>query len=165
MAMHASLTAALLAQGPSVDRAAELHLYGRFVGSWEMDSVIHDEAGGIQQGPRGEIHFGWALEGRAILDVWILPDVFYGSTLRVYDPALDAWHILWSDPLRQFYARQIGRAEGDDIVQIGDDGKGTPLRWRFTDITTRSFHWIGERAPDTGSNWQMQIEFFARRKT
>ena len=57
----------------------------------------------------GEIHFGWVLEGRAIQDVWILPGVFYGKTLRIYDPGIDAWHILWSDPVMQFYTRQIYR--------------------------------------------------------
>jgi len=44
---------------------------------------------------------------------------FYGTTLRVYDPGIDAWHILWSDPLKQLYRRQIGRARGQDIVQEG----------------------------------------------
>ena len=68
---------------------------------------------------RGEIHFGWVLEGRAIQDVWILPGFFFGTTLRVYDPGLDAWHILWSDPLKQYYTRQVGRARGKDIVQEG----------------------------------------------
>lgn len=161
--MHASFTNALHADGPAADRAGKMALYGRFVGSWAMDSVIHDDAGGKQAGPAGEIHFGWALAGRAIQDVWILPGIFHGTTLRVYDPTIDAWHILWSDPLHQFYARQLGRAEGDDIVQLGDDGKGTPLRWRFTEITPDSFHWIGERSADNGTTWRKQIEMFARR--
>jgi hypothetical protein len=30
------------------------------------------------------------LQGRAIQDVWILPDFFYGTTLRVYDPGIAA---------------------------------------------------------------------------
>jgi hypothetical protein len=111
----------------------------------------------------GTIHFGWVLEGRAIQDVWILPGVFHGTTLRVYDPALDAWHILWSDPLCQFYARQTGRAVGEDIVQDGTDGAGNPIRWRFTDITSESFLWIGERSSDGGATWQRQTEFSARR--
>ena len=34
---------------------------------------------------------------------------------------LDAWHILWTDPLNQVYRQQIGRARGDDIVQDGTD--------------------------------------------
>jgi hypothetical protein len=160
--MRSSFIDALRAPAAAADRAGKMQLYGRFIGDWEMDSLIHDDAG-KRPGPRGEIHFGWVLEGRAVQDVWILPGVFYGTTLRIYDPGLDAWHILWSDPVRQVYTRQVGRAEGDDIVQIGDDGKGTPLRWSFTEITPRSFHWIGERSGDGGTTWRRQIEFFARR--
>jgi hypothetical protein len=111
----------------------------------------------------GEIHFGWVLEGRAIQDVWILPGVFYGTTLRVYDPGLDAWHILWSDPLRQFYTRQIGRAQGDDIVQEGTNEAGEAVRWSFTKITRDAFRWIGERSSDGGKTWQLQAEYSARR--
>ena len=109
-------------------------LYGWLIGSWEMDAVVHADDGTTQKG-RGEIHFGWVLEGRAIQDVWILPGVFYGTTLRVYDPGLDAWHILWSDPLKQFYTRQIGRARGKDIVQEGTNDAGDAVRWSFTEIT------------------------------
>src|SRR4029450_351806 len=82
------------------------------------------------------------LQGRAIQDVWILPGVFHGTTLRIYDPGLEAWHILWSDPLRQFYSRQLGRAQGNDIVQIGKNDAGVTLRWSFTDITANTFRWL-----------------------
>jgi hypothetical protein len=34
--------------------------------------------------------------------------------------------------LKQFYTRQIGRAEGRDIVQEGDAGTGETMRWSFT---------------------------------
>ena len=107
--MTASLIDVLHTDRPAPDRADKMGLYGWLIGSWEMDTVVHADDGTTQKG-RGEIHFGWVLEGRAIQDVWILPGVFFGTTLRVYDPGLDAWHILWSDPLRQFYTRQIGRA-------------------------------------------------------
>jgi len=96
-------------------------------------------------------------------DVWILPGVFYGTTLRVYDPNIDAWHILWSDPLRQFYTRQIGRAQGSDIVQLGKNDAGEGVRWSFTEITPASFRWLGERSRDDGKSWQLQAEFLARR--
>jgi hypothetical protein len=153
---------ALHSHDPAPDRADKLGLYGWLIGNWEMDSVIHQDNGTTQRG-RGKIHFGWVLEGRAIQDVWILPDVFYGTTLRIYDPGLDAWHILWSDPLRQVYTRQIGRKRGDDIVQEGQDDAGTPRRWSFTEITPNSFHWLGERSLDGGTTWQLHVEFFARR--
>ena len=59
----------------------------------------------------------------------------YGTTLRIYDPGIDAWHIIWSDPVKQYYSRQIGRARGTDIVQEGVDADGTHVRWTFTDRT------------------------------
>jgi hypothetical protein len=161
MNSHPSLIDALHTSDPADDRKDKMNLYGWLIGDWDMQVVVHAEHGTAHR-RRGEIHFGWVLEGRAIQDVWILPGVFYGTTLRVYDPDLDAWHIFWSDPLKQFYARQIGRARGNDIVQEGTDGTGTPIRWSFTDITPNSFCWLGERSDDR-ENWQVQAKFLARR--
>jgi hypothetical protein len=164
MPMHASFTTALISDGPAIDRAEKMGLYGWLIGDWFMDCIVHKDDGTTQRGG-GEIHFAWALDGRAIQDVWILPGVFYGTTLRIYDPALEAWHILWSDPLKQFYGRQLGRAQGCDIVQIGKAYDGARLRWTFTDITADSFRWLGEHSPDDSANWQLQAEFVARRIT
>src|SRR5262245_34856951 len=80
-----SFIAALHSDRPAADRTQKMGLYGWLIGRWEMDCVIHDDDGRAHTG-RGEIHFGWVLEGRAIQDVWILPGFFYGTTLRVYDP-------------------------------------------------------------------------------
>jgi hypothetical protein len=161
MSRFSSFLRALHAERPAPDRADKLSLYGWLVGRWEMDGIIHND--GTTHTGRGEIHFDWVLEGRAIQDVWIFPGVFYGSTLRVYDPNLDAWHILWSDPMRQVYRRQIGRARGNDIVQDGKDDTGAPVRWSFTEITPDSFHWLGEVSPNGGATWRLEAEFFARR--
>jgi hypothetical protein len=161
---------ALNAAGPAPDRAEKMKLYGWLIGDWRMQSTFFDDKGVATKGPEGEIHFGWALEGRAVQDVWILPardqpdpgSVFYGTTMRIYDPALDAWHILWSDPVKMLLTRQLGRAQGPDIVQVGDDGKGTVLRWTFSEITDDSFRWLGERSAD-GKSFEPQVEFRARR--
>jgi hypothetical protein len=112
----------------------------------------------------GEISFAWVLEGRAIQDVWIVPDFFHGTTLRVYDPATDSWHILWSDPLMQYYNRQIGRPHGADIVQLGKSDDGADTRWSFREITADSFRWLGEVSTDGGATWRLQAEFQCRRK-
>jgi hypothetical protein len=162
---------------PAPDRADKMALYGQFVGAWDMDVVAYEENGTKHAG-RGEIHFGWVLEGRAIQDVWMIPrraerrpgipempvaGNWYGTTLRLYDPGIDAWHILWNDPARQVYTRQIGRAHGADIVQEGPGPSGALLRWSFTAITPTSFHWRGERSADDGASWRLQVEVFARR--
>jgi hypothetical protein len=164
----------LHSDGPAENLAEKLNLYGRFVGAWVFDATRHLEDGSKLTG-RGEIHFGWVLEGRAVQDVWILPArnavpspslgqwTFYGTTLRVYDPALDAWHIFWSDPRTQYYSRQLGRVAGQDIVQEGSDGTGASVRWSFTRIANDSFRWLGERSPDNGASWRLEVEFLARR--
>jgi hypothetical protein len=157
-----SFTDALHSSSPAADRADKLKLYGRLIGRWTMDATVYRDDGTQHQGP-GEIYFGWVLEGRAIQDVWILPGVFYGTTLRVYDPGIDAWHVLWSDPLRQVYTRQVGRAQGADIVQHGKNDASETVRWSFRDIRPDSFRWTGERSRDEGKIWQLQAEFFARR--
>jgi hypothetical protein len=55
--------------------------------------------------------------------------------------------------LRPFYTQQIGRACGNDIVQEGRSDAGMAIRWRFTEITHRSFRWLGECSPDDGATW------------
>jgi hypothetical protein len=156
-----SFVKALIADHPAEDRADKLRLYAFLIGRWDMDGVIHRDDGTTHK-DRGSIHAGWVLEGRALQDVWIFPGFFYGSTLRVYDPGVDAWHILWSDPLKQLYVRQLGRAHGPDIVQEGKVGDSVFTRWSFTEMTANSFHWRGARSTD-GATWQLQAEFFARR--
>ena len=163
---------------PASDRADKLNLYAFLVGSWETTVIAHEESG-VTHTNRGEIHAGWVLEGRALQDVWMLPrraerqpdaprplpvtGDWYGTTLRIYDPAIDAWHIIWSDPVKQYYSRQIGRAHGANIRQEGTDAEGTPVRWSFTRITPHSFHWLGERSDDGGKTWRLEVEFFVRR--
>jgi hypothetical protein len=165
--MNPQFLSALESKGPPADRAKDMELYGWLIGSWEINTVRHLDDGTIEQST-GEIHFGWVLEGRAIQDIWIrpkrpTPSIMYGTTLRVFDPVIDGWHIIWSDPLNQDYSRQIGRAEGKDIVQIGEDSCGLKIRWRFTEITKDSFHWIGEERSSESDPWQVTYEHFARR--
>jgi hypothetical protein len=159
--MFGSFDEALKSQGPAADRAGRMTLYAFLVGDWEMDGVIHGPEG-KHEIRGGEIHATWVLEGRAIQDVWILPGVFYGSTLRIFDPGRSEWHILWSDPLRQYYSRQMGRAHGVEIVQEGTNLEGQRTRWRFTKLMPESFHWIGERAAPDGA-WVVEADLFARR--
>jgi hypothetical protein len=174
--MASSFVDVLHSRGPAPDRADKMALYGRFVGDWEADLIAY-EPDGTRHAGRAEIHFGWVLEGRAIQDVWMVPPLaertadtpampvagnWYGTTLRVYDPELDAWHIFWNDPVMQQFTRQLGRAVGADIVQEGQDG-AVMRRWSFTEIKADSFHWKGEVSSDGGVTWGLQIEVFARR--
>ncbi|MGO8914395.1 MAG: hypothetical protein ACLQJR_00640 [Stellaceae bacterium] len=166
---------ALYADGAATDRTENLALYGWLIGSWALDISEVLEDGTTRRRP-GEWHFGWVLEGRAIQDVWIVPPrgarraadataarEYYGTTLRVYDPAIDAWHIQWTDPVVQAYLAMIGRKQGEDIVQEGKDAAGSRRRWSFSEITPHAFRWRGEVSLDNGATWQCHIDFRARR--
>lgn len=162
-----SVLTALKSEGPPADRVKDMDLYGWLIGSWEMDTVRRMDDGTIQK-RTGECHSDWVLEGRAIQDIWIrprrpAPSTMYGTTLRIFDSRVGAWHIIWADPLNQDYSRQIGRPEGKDIVQIGEDSRGLKTRWRFTEIAADSFHWIGEERSSESDPWQITYEHLARR--
>ena len=173
---HSSFVDVLHDDGPDPAYARKLELYGWLVGRWEFDIATILEDGKTQVG-RGEIYAGWVLQGRAIQDVWMIPRLldrkpgieplpgagnWYGTTLRIYDPALDAWRILWSDPATGFFTQQVGRAQGSNIVQTGPDPRGGTMRWIFSEIRPDAFTWAGERAADD-VNWRREVDIRARR--
>ena len=162
----------LHADGPAADRAEQMMLYGQFVGSWD-GRLLYRDAAGAHHETSAEVHFGWVLEGRAVQDVWISPSrdarkpaerlLMNGTTLRVYDPQNDVWHITWIDPVRQAFNRMTGRKIGDDIVQEYRTEQGARCQWLFTEITADSFHWINRESSDNGATWNVCGEFFLRR--
>ena len=110
---------------------------GWLIGDWEMDAVVHADDGTTHSDAAKSISAGCSRAAPSRMSG--SSRLFYGTTLRVYDPGLDAWHILWSDPVKQFYTRQIGRRAGKDIVQEGTAGDGAAVRWSFTEIEPDSF--------------------------
>lgn len=164
---------ALHADGPAGDRAGPMALYGWLVGAWDVE-VADSMADGSDRISRGEWHFGWVLEGRAIQDVFIVPprggradagaENRYGTTLRVYDPAPDTWRITWVNPVRQVFATMTARRQGEEIVQDGTDADGSAYRWVFFEMTRDAFRWRAEtRTADGG--WRLTVAFRARRRS
>ena len=138
-------------------------LFGRFVGSWDVDAALFDPEGRRRE-MRAEWHFGWVLDGRAVQDVLVSPGVEHGTTLRFYDPAMGAWRIVFITPVDREVHELTARAEGADIVLEGrrsDDGR--PLRWTFFGIEPDSFVWRGEVSSDGGASWFVDQEMRARR--
>jgi hypothetical protein len=166
---------ALLAPSRSPEIAESSDAYGWLVGSWELDVCHYWGLNVAARQIKGEVHAGWVLEGRAVQDVWIMPRRservtahdkhmnMYGTTLRVWDPTIGAWRIIWSNPAGDHHEQQIGRRSGRDIVQIGTRTDGTPTRWSFTEIMPDSFHWLGEALEPDGKTWKLEGEFRARR--
>jgi hypothetical protein len=157
----------LVATGPFEDNAERLTTYAWLVGSWDVDAIWFDEAGGRRE-MKGEWHFAWILGGRAIQDVLFGADMSpdrFGTTLRCYDRTADIWHVFWAQPSGGEFVYLQGRKTGDRIVQEGVDREtGRLLRWTFTEITQDSFVWTGEVSADEGCTWFLEQEMRARRR-
>lgn len=171
-----TLHTALVSQDRSPEISELDDAYGWLIGSWELD-VLHYWGRDVSaQHLKGEAHFAWVLEGRAVQDVWIMPRRsertappdkmlnMYGTTLRAWDPTIKGWRITWANPAGGHYETQIGRWHGRDVVQVGTRPDGMATRWSFREITADSFHWLGESKPATGDNgWRLEGEFRAHR--
>jgi hypothetical protein len=165
---------ALLASGRSPEIPESSDVYGWLIGSWELD-VLRYLVDVTERGLKAEPHFGWVLEGRAVQDIWIMPPRskrttnqdkatnMYGTTLRVWDPLIQAWRVTWINPATGSRDELIGRWHGRDVVQVGAHSDGTPIRWIFAEITRDSFHWIGEALQTDAKTWKIEGEFRARR--
>jgi len=166
--------AVLAASGRSPDIPEAMDIYGFLIGSWELDLVGYDDAGNVIR-TAGEAHFAWVLEGRAVQDVFINPRRsdrgpdspkfanWFGTTIRIFDPSIQAWQVNWFNPHDSIRAELIGRRRGKDIVQEGKFPDGTSIRWTFSEITENSCRWRGERLEPDGKTWRLQVEFRARR--
>jgi hypothetical protein len=164
---------ALAATGPAPDHAEELMLFGQLVGAWDFDGVEYDADGGSRK-HTGEWHFAWVLEGRAIQDVLVSPpradrgkgqrSYSYGTTLRFFDPSIDAWRIVWADPVPGNLAVLTASQVRDEIVIEGTTREGLPLRWIWSEITDRSAHWRSVVSADGGTTWQLREEMRLRRR-
>lgn len=149
-------------------------LYAWLIGSWELDVTAYDDQDHITHST-GEAHFTRVLQGLAVQDVFINPRRadrgpesppfanWYGTTIRIYDPSIQAWRVYWFNPHDGIRAELIGRRRGADIVQEGQFPDGTPIRWSFSEITAGSCRWRGERLERDGKTWRLQVEFGARR--
>lgn len=168
------LMAVLGAAGRSPEVPEQADAYGWLVGSWDLD--VRNYWGDVSGlGLKGEAHFGWVLEGRAIQDVWIMPRRpdrtqpidktrnMYGTTLRLWDPAIQAWRVTWFSSVNAARVDLIGRWSGKDVVQIGTRPDGVPIRWIFSEITRDSFRWTGESLQPDGQTWKLEGEFLAKR--
>lgn len=157
----------LPANAPFPEYADKLMLFGQFVGAWDIDAVWYSRDKGSRSG-KGEWHFGWILGGRGIQDVLFsvgAPPDHFGTTLRCYDPTIDAWHVTWMQPYGGEFVHLIGRKVDDRIVlESIHPNSSTRLRWSFSEITPTSFLWRGEVSTDGGEAWFLEQEMRAARK-
>jgi hypothetical protein len=152
----------LAAAGPDPEYAAQLDLYGRFVGSWDIHNRELDHETGQWHENTGHWHFGWILGGRGVQDTLEFGGR-PGTTVRLYDPKRDVWQVVWFSPSRGDLRALVGRRDGDGVFQEGTEPDGGAIRWIFKDIEADSFTWHGYIDPGGTGEWVLEQEMLARR--
>ena len=142
------------------------------LGSWTIDVTYFPGTDSSFTHP-GEWHFASVLEGRAVQDVWRVtaPDENgqpglrgYGTTVRTWDPEIQAWRSTWIGVLNATVTTFIGRAVGSEIrLEPERMEPGEMYRWVFFEIATDSFRWRAESSSDSGATWRVEQAMRARR--
>jgi hypothetical protein len=171
---RAAMIGALEANEPFPAYADKLMLFGRLVGSWDVEVSFFDPEGKVTRERRGEWHFGWVLEGRVIQDVLISPpregrdagqaSDEYGTTLRAYDPEIDAWRVTFIAPVFGATLNLIARERGDEIWLEGRAPDNSLCRWTFSEITSERVRWQGFSSSDEGLTWIREEEMILLRR-
>lgn len=162
----------LAADGPASDGPEQLMQFGRFVGSWELD-VSYFAADGSESRTTAQWHWGWALGGKAILDVLVLPSQptapptdGYHTLLRVYDASQDMWKVVWVAPQYGIVYKLTGHfTEDGGVVLLSESGEEDPSKWVFSDVTDDTFLWEGFTKDTPEGGWRLEQRMTARRTT
>jgi hypothetical protein len=155
--------------GPDPSLKEKLMLFGQFVGDWNIVEARYMKADGTWVKMKGEVHFGWILGGTAVQDVWMGCQgdsqklTLFGTTVRFYDPKIDAWRSTWLSPLKGLVQRFIARKVGAEIVLEEQTAVGYPEKWIFSQITPQSFRWHSEETHDNGKTWILTEEMQIRK--
>lgn len=153
---------------PSLGDQAQV--FDRLVGTWDCDFSFPRDDGTVTH-KKGEILFGWVMDGHAIQDLWIVypteagKERSMGTTLRFFDEKQKQWHIVFVNPQYDYVVSTRGGVEGDRIVLRGVDSDSLPIRWSFSEITPRSFHWQGEKSHDGGKTWKIEEDHHMTRRS
>jgi len=163
---------ALICNSCKVDLQDKLSLFGQFVGEWKFEKIIEK---GTQNEKRitGEWIFSWILDGTAIQDVFItptrkerekgaVPHDEYGTTIRFYNLATDAWDMYYGilGTTQVLEGKQVG---DQIIVKCKSESTGL-MQQTFSNITPSSFSWLVQRSNDNGDTWNDALEVTAQRK-
>src|SRR5215510_7315277 len=109
----------MVADGPRPEYAEAFRPFAPLIGSWDLVVKWYDETGEVTRETKGEWHFAWVLDGRAMADIWITPsraarptdgDGEWGMSMRIYDPELNAFRSTWMGPNAAFVLTFIGHA-------------------------------------------------------
>ena len=125
-------------------------IFGKFLGKWKLKLTIFS-FDGSSKNHTGEWHFFRILQGRAIQDIWIIPDLNdddnyheFGTTVRMFDLKRNIWKASWIGPIQnQLFVFDI--EDNNNIIILKEThNQKLNMKWSFFDISKKSFKWKSE---------------------
>jgi hypothetical protein len=165
------MVSALKAMGPHSSLGDQAQVYGRLIGTWDVDYADISKDGTVTR-HTGKLMVGWVMDGRAIQDLWIVDpsgsrqerEVY--TDLRYFDAKTKTWASTFIDPEHSSVARFTASAANDDrIVLNTQDIGGENTRWSFNDIGPASFVFRDEVSHDGGKTWRLRGEDHMTRRS
>jgi hypothetical protein len=152
--LEAAVAADLITAAVAPEAADQLAAFAPLIGSWDTRYWYRTGLGREIEGT-GYVHFGWGLNGRAIVDLWGFEDGTVGTTIRYYDAKIDGYRSTWICPARNALLPFVGRVLDGRIIlnAVLGDPPGRRLRWTFVAIEAERFDWTGELSDDDGVSW------------
>jgi hypothetical protein len=164
------MVTALEALGPLASLGDQAKVFGRLVGTWQVEYSDFSKDGKVTH-RSGELIVGWIMDGRAIQDLWIVDptgtrkerEVY--TDVRYFDPKSRTWPAVFVDPEHASVARFTGGSVGDDrIVLETQDFGDNETRWSANDIRPDSFVWREEESSDGGKTWRLLAQHQMKRR-
>jgi hypothetical protein len=164
------LATALQALGPHPALGDQAKVFGRLVGTWDVEYTDFSNDGKVRH-RSGELIVGWILDGRAMQDLWIV-DPSFGrkerevyTTVRYFDLKSGTWPAIFIDPEHASAARFTGGAVGNDRIVLDTRDFGhEETRWSYGDIRPDAFGYREEQSSDGGKTWRLTLEGHMKRR-
>ncbi len=159
----------LQAMGPAPSLGDQAKVFGRFVGTWNVNYGEIAEDGKVTHF-KGELVVGWVMDGYAIQDLFIAyptakhKERTMGTTIRFFDRKSGKWRVVYVEPPTNTVVELTGGQVGDRIILYGHDRDGALMRWSFNDIKENSFVWRDEKSRDGGRTWRLTEQHYMTRR-
>lgn len=141
------------------------------VNRWREDFLDPAEGDGRWEEFPGVTRASAHFDGRASFDEIEFPTKgFAGLTLRLYDPAADAWSLYWASGRTGTLLPPVTggfRPDGTGLF-LGDDeyrGRAERARFLWSGITATTAHWEQAFSVDGGRSWITNWEMDFTRRT
>lgn len=160
---------ALQAIGPHPSLGDQAKVFGRLIGTWDVELTDIGKDGKVTR-RTGEYIVGWVMDGRVVQDFWIVnpsgahKDREVYTELHYYDAKSKTWPSTFIDPEHASIARFSGGVVGDDRIVFDTQDFDGDTRWSLNDIHADSFVWREEESLDGGKTWRLTAEHHMKRR-